>query len=104
MKSRTWLVIALALLLSGLAQAAGLPTAAPESLGFSPERLARIQTVIEHEIELGQYPGAVILIARKGQVVYHEAFGKLDPAGDTPMPKDALFRIYSMTKPFTSVV
>ena len=104
MKSRIKLAAVLALCCFHFAHADGLPTAEPETLGFSPERLARIATVMQHEIDIGQYPGAVVLIARKGQVVYHEAFGKLDPAGSTPLPKDALFRIYSMTKPFTSVV
>jgi CubicO group peptidase (beta-lactamase class C family) len=83
------------------APAADLPTAAPESQGFSPERLARIATVLNYEIEKGQYPGVVVLVARKGQVVYHEAFGQI--ADGVPMTRDALFRIYSMTKPFTSV-
>jgi CubicO group peptidase (beta-lactamase class C family) len=104
MKPWTRLAAVLALCSSGLAQADALPSAPPESLGFSPERLARIRTVMEHEIDIGQYPGAVVLVARKGRVVYHEAFGKLDPAAGTPMTPDALFRIYSMTKPFTSVV
>ncbi len=92
MKSCFKLIAALALCCAGVAQSEGLPSAAPEELGFSPERLARIGTVLNHEIEIGQYPGAIVLIARKGQVVYHEAFGKIDPAGDAPMPKDALFR------------
>ena len=83
--------------------AADLPSAPPENLGFSSERLARIGPVIKAEIEKGQYPGAVILVARKGQIVYFESFGQLDPAGGRPMTKDAIFRLYSMTKPYTSV-
>lgn len=85
------------------ASAAELPSADPESLGFSPERLARIGPAILGEIEKGQYPGAVILVARKGRIVYFETFGKLDPASGKPMTKDAIFRLYSMTKPYTSV-
>ena len=83
--------------------AADLPSAPPESVGFSSERLARIGPVIKGEMERGQYPGAVILVARKGHIVYFESFGHLDPAGGKSMTKDAIFRLYSMTKPYTSV-
>lgn len=83
--------------------AADFPTAAPESLGFAPDRLARIKPVIEGEIQKGQYPGAVVLVARKGKIAYFEAIGQLDPASGKPMTKDAIFRLYSMTKPYTSV-
>ncbi|HEX7952654.1 MAG TPA: serine hydrolase domain-containing protein [Burkholderiales bacterium] len=83
--------------------AAELPTASPQDLGFSAARLARIAPVIQGEIDKGQYPGAVMLVARKGKVVYFEGVGQLDPAGGKPMPKDAIFRLYSMTKAYTSV-
>lgn len=83
--------------------AADLPSASPENLGFSSQRLARIGPVIEGQIKRRQYPGAVILVARKGQIVYFESFGQLDPASGKPMAKDAIFRLYSMTKPYTSV-
>jgi CubicO group peptidase (beta-lactamase class C family) len=86
-----------------LTWAADLPTADPKSLGFSPERLARIAPAIQREIEKGQYPGAVMLVARNGRIVYFETVGQLDPAGGKPMTKDAIFRLYSMTKPYTSV-
>src|SRR5882672_7527615 len=85
------------------AWAADLPSTAPEDVGFSSERLARIGPVIKGEIEKGQYPGAVILVVRKGKVVYFDSFGQLDPASGKPMTKDAIFRLYSMTKPYTSV-
>ena len=84
-------------------RAAELPSAAPEDLGFSTERLARIGPVIKGEIEKGQYPGAVILVARKGKIVYFDSIGQLDPASGKPMTKNAIFRLYSMTKPYTSV-
>jgi CubicO group peptidase (beta-lactamase class C family) len=86
-----------------LTWAAELPTGDPKSLGFSPERLARIKPAIQQEIEKGQYPGAVMLVARNGRIVYFETVGQLDPAGGKPMTKDAIFRLYSMTKPYTSV-
>ena len=93
----------LAFSVASVSWAADLPSASPESLGFSPERLARIGPVIQGEIEKGQYPGAVLLVARKGKVVYFESIGQLDPANGAPMTKDAIFRLYSMTKPYTSV-
>ena len=93
----------LALCGAAVGGAVDLPSASPEDLGFSSERLARIGPAIKGEIERGQYPGAVILVARKGQIVYFESFGQLDPAGGAPMIKDAIFRLYSMTKPYTSV-
>jgi CubicO group peptidase (beta-lactamase class C family) len=89
--------------LAALTCAAELPTAPPQSVGFSAERLARIEPVIKGEIARKQYPGAVMLVARKGKVVYFESFGQLDPASGKPMTKDAIFRLYSMTKPYTSV-
>jgi len=83
--------------------AADLPRADPETLGFSSERLSRIRPVIQGEIEKGQYPGAVMLVVRDGHIVHFEAAGQLDPASGKPMTTDAIFRLYSMTKPFTSV-
>jgi CubicO group peptidase (beta-lactamase class C family) len=80
-----------------------LPSTDPESVGLSSTRLARIITVLNQEIAAGQLPGAVIAIARRGQLVFHEAVGYLGPDQSTPMPRDALFAIASMTKPITGV-
>jgi CubicO group peptidase (beta-lactamase class C family) len=95
--------LVLALSSVALTWAADLPTADPQSLGFSSERLARIGPAIQQETEKGQYPGAVMLVARNGRIVYFESVGQLDPARDKPMTKDAIFRLYSMTKPYASV-
>jgi CubicO group peptidase (beta-lactamase class C family) len=75
----------------------------PSDLGFDPDRLARIGDALSREIATGTLPGAVVAIARGGRLAYYEAFGHLDPAARTPMPKDALFSIASMTKPMTAV-
>src|SRR6185436_13258044 len=83
--------------------AQGLPTAKPEEVGLSSERLQRVSRALAAEIEAGKIPGAVALVARKGKLVYFESFGVRDKASNDPMPKDAIFRLYSMTKPFTSV-
>ena len=101
-RSFVWSLM-LAFSVAAVTWAAGLPIGSPEDLGFSSERLARIGPVIKGEIARGQYPGAVILVARKGQIVYFESFGQLDPASGKAMTKDAIFRLYSMTKPYTSV-
>jgi CubicO group peptidase (beta-lactamase class C family) len=82
---------------------APLPLAAPEEIGLSAARLARLGAVMQGEIDRGRLPGAVALIARRGRIGYFESFGRRDPSTDEPMAKDAIFRIYSMTKPITSV-
>jgi CubicO group peptidase (beta-lactamase class C family) len=80
-----------------------LAPAAPEEIGLSPGRLERLGAVMQGEVERGRLPGAVALIARRGRIGYFESFGQRDPAVASPMAKDAIFRIYSMTKPITSV-
>ncbi|HEY6927829.1 MAG TPA: serine hydrolase domain-containing protein [Steroidobacteraceae bacterium] len=82
---------------------AGLPQAAPESVGFSSERLARIDTYIEKEIATGRLPGASVLLMRHGKVVLSKVYGKADIDAGTPLEPDSLFRIYSQTKPVTGV-
>ena len=90
-------------LLPALAGADALPPATPEAVGLSSQRLARVTEVVKGEIAKGQYPGAVALVARRGKIAYFEAFGQRDPRSGAPMTKDAIFRLYSMTKPFASV-
>jgi CubicO group peptidase (beta-lactamase class C family) len=88
---------------SASAFAQALPTAKPEQVGLSSERLARIGQLVRADVEKGRLPGAVVLVVRKGRVAYFEAIGFRDKASGAPMTKDAIFRIYSMTKGFTSV-
>ena len=87
-----------ALLMSGAAQAQPLPTAAPESVGVSAERLGNIDAFFASEIERKRVPGAVVAIARNGKLVYFKAFGVADPAKGTPMATDQIFQLASMTK------
>jgi len=84
------------------AQQPTLPLAAPETQGFSKERLGRIADVMKGEIEKGTIPGAITLIARGGKIVHYETHGFLDAAKTRPMRKEAIFRIASMTKPIVS--
>jgi len=79
-----------------------LPAAAPEDIGLSSARLARLATVLSDKVDLGHVPGAVALVARRGRVGFFESFGKRDPGSGAPMHTDAIFRIYSMTKPIVS--
>ena len=87
---------------AGLA-AQGLPTVAPEAVGMSQQRLSQVSAVFKREIEQGNLPGVVVMVARKGRLVYSDAIGFQDGQAGEPMPKDAIFRIYSMTKPLVSV-
>ena len=80
-----------------------LRTAEPEEVGFSAERLNRIRPAFEAEVAAGRLPGAVVMVARRGRLAYAEALGSRDKAAGAPMSMDAVFRIYSMTKPMTSV-
>ena len=86
------------------AYSADLPRAAtPEAAGLSSVRLQRLTDKFNFDVQQGEIPGAVVLIVKDGKVVYHEAFGFRDRAKSAPMPKDAIFRIASMTKPVTAV-
>src|SRR5712691_4640994 len=94
---------ALIVLSASMAWAQALPSARPDQVGVSSERLDRIGSVLRSEIEKGKFPGAVAVVARKGRIVYFESFGSRDKAAGAPMGKDAIFRIYSMTKPLVTV-
>ena len=81
----------------------GQSSLAPESVGLAPDRLARITTSFQKEVADKKLPGAVAMIARKGRLAYSTEFGMRDPNGTDPMRSDAIFRIYSMTKPMVAV-
>jgi CubicO group peptidase (beta-lactamase class C family) len=93
------LAFAIVLPLAALAQ--GMPAAEPESLGLSTKRLERIAPALRRDIAAGLIPGAVMLVARHGKLAYFEAFGMRDKAKNTPMARNAIFRLGSMTKPIT---
>jgi len=97
------LSVALLLVLAVNVPAQDIPVAKPADVGFSAERLERITQWLKDDIQKGTIPGAVLMIVRNGKVAYHEALGVLDPESKAPMTKDAIFRIYSMSKPITSV-
>jgi CubicO group peptidase (beta-lactamase class C family) len=88
---------------AGAAQAAPFPRTQPETVGFSSEKLRKLDEAMQAMVDQGQVAGAVTLLARHGQVVQAAAFGKRGLETGDPMPMDAIFRIRSETKPVTGV-
>jgi CubicO group peptidase (beta-lactamase class C family) len=80
-----------------------IPTAKPESVGLSSERLERIGTAVQHSIDDKRIAGAVTLVVRHGHVAWFKTQGMSDREAGKPMRTDSIFRICSMTKPITSV-
>ena len=75
----------------------------PEEVGLSSDQLARIEAVTQKHIDSGVVPGAVMLVARRGKIAWYKSMGFRDRAAKDAMRQDAIFRIYSMTKPIVSV-
>lgn len=107
MKRFSWLSVVAVLVIPFMIETGAwshpLPVGKPDQLGMAPERLERIAAIFKEEIDQGRLPGAVIMIARKGQLVYSNALGFQDKETKKPMSYDSIFRIYSMTKPLVSV-
>lgn len=80
-----------------------LPLGEPAELGLCPDRMQRLMDVLRDEHARGRLPGAVAVLGRRGKLALMESLGQLDPATGVPMSNDAIFRIYSMTKPIVSV-
>ena len=100
-----WLAGALGAMIGATSAGAAelLPATTPQAAGFAPARLDRIDAFFAGEIAAKRVPGAVVGIARDGKLVYLKAFGRRDPASDTPMQVDSLFALASMTKPMVAV-
>lgn len=79
------------------------PAVSAESAGFAPDRLSRIDAMIEEFVKKEQTPGAVAMIVRDGKIVYHKAFGYSDIENKTTLKKDDIFRIASQSKAITSL-
>ncbi|MEK7381151.1 MAG: serine hydrolase domain-containing protein [Gemmatimonadota bacterium] len=98
------LVLALAIPTVAVGQEATQPlTATPEMLGFSSDRLARIDSLLNELVTQQKIPGAVVLILREGSVVKHTAYGFRDVGTRVPLQKDDIFRIASQSKAITSL-
>ncbi len=86
-----------------LALSAGCAMAPTARTGIDAAPLDAFMRRVEQDVQAGVVPGAVLLVARDGQVLYRKAVGRQDPGGSAPMAADSMFRIYSMTKPIVSV-
>src|SRR3569832_10681 len=71
---------------------------------FTPEGLAKVSDYIRNEVATRKIPGAILLLQQHGKPVYYENFGVRDVATAMPMSADTIFRLYSMSKPITSVM
>jgi len=92
------------ILIISIASAQGIPQATtPEEVGLSKERLQRISAWLQTDVDKKVIPGAVVMVLRKGKIAYYEAFGYQDREKNIPMARNSIFRLYSMTKPFTSL-
>ena len=102
--ARAVAVVVAVILLAATASAQGLPKAKNgEEVGLSSERLKRITAGFQKDVDKGDVPGAVIMVLRKGKVAYYEAIGFQDRENKIPMARNTIFRIASMSKPFTSL-
>jgi len=86
-----------------LASNAPLPEAPPESVGFSAQRLDRLDTAMQAEIDAGHYAGIAVMVARHGQLAKSACYGYQTLEGRQPLREDAIYRIASMTKPIIAV-
>ena len=87
-----------------MADFAGLPVVEPETVGFDSSRLARIDATMAAAVEAGRAPGTITVVARRGKVVHTGVHGYLDSERRNPLPIDALFRMYSQTKPVVAAL
>jgi len=97
------LIASVLLVFSASAAAADLSVQDPASVGMSAERLDRITALTQRYVDEGKLAGVVTLVAREGAIVHFEAVGQRGADDERPMTEDALFRIFSMTKPITAV-
>ena len=86
-----------------VAATAELPMAAPEDVGMSAEKLAKVKPALQKFIDDGKVAGAIAIVARRGKVVLFDSVGYADVDTKRPLEKDAVLRFYSMTKAMTSV-
>ena len=100
---RDLLVVLSSCFLLTTAVADEIPTATPESVGMSSDRLARFSSAMNAGIRAGHFPGAVAAVSRNGKIVFFESYGLRDQEAGLPMTDDAIFRIASMTKAITAV-
>lgn len=79
------------------------PTVDPTEVGLDPDRLARIDQLTHAYVDDGRFPFVQLLVSRRGEIVHHDLYGFADRDSDRPIRDDCIVRVYSMTKPVTSV-
>ncbi len=104
----SWMVVAVLAAMSAhadtrRASGSSLQVASPETTGLSVERLRRLDQAMQATVDSGELAGVVTLAARHGRLIHSKAYGRQDLATSKPMPTNAIFRIYSMTKPVIGV-
>ena len=102
MKTLTYISLLL-FFIASFALGQGLPMVVPEEVGVSAERLERIRPVMQGYVDEGSLPGFLTVVARRGKIVHFETIGMRDVENKKPVEPDTIFRIYSMSKPITSV-
>ena len=100
---RTILIITTVALLASASSAGEIPVADPASVGMSAEGLERLTAATQEFVDEGRFPGVLTMVGRNGRIVHVSAVGRRGAEDDRPLTEDALFRIYSMTKPITAV-
>jgi CubicO group peptidase (beta-lactamase class C family) len=100
---RVFLGVVVALVAAPFAAAGEMPTAKPKDVGLDADKVQNAHDAVQALIDKKEAAGAVVAVARKGKVVVFEAFGESEVGSGKPMKTDAIFRIYSMTKPITTV-
>ncbi len=83
---------------------ANLPSADPAALGIDAKRLARVDARMAQAVENGEVPGVVTVLIRHGHIAHVSCHGYLDVERKNPLPEDALFRMYSQTKPVAAAL
>lgn len=84
------------------AEAAEIPVVAPEEVGMSSQKLARVDETLNGLVEQNRLAGGIVVVARRGKVVHFQSYGMADLEADRPMTNDAIMRFYSMSKAITS--
>ena len=95
--------LALVVVMAGTSFAGQLEVCDPAAAGFDPQKLAAIVPAMEQHVEEGKLVGGLGLVARGEKIVFARTWGQRDRERQLPLTEDTIFRIYSMTKPITSV-
>ncbi|HXY36590.1 MAG TPA: serine hydrolase domain-containing protein [Planctomycetaceae bacterium] len=100
---RSLILGSLVLALTCAVHAAEIPQATPESQHVSPTKLAAAEKAVKELIDKKEYAGAITMVLRNGKIVEWQTYGLADVAKNKPMEKDTIVRVYSMSKPITTV-